>query len=66
MKSKEQILKECCEGAGVLFSNGDVYDGDTGPLERAMDEYAKEFCIEYAKWIGISMPEQSVANFELP
>jgi len=46
--TKKEILKKHSEGA--IFASGMVYDGFTDAIYVAMDEYAKQQCLDLLKW----------------
>lgn len=48
--TKKEILRKSTSGIGCAYYDGIEYDGETGNIEDAMDEYAKQEAIGFAEW----------------
>lgn len=48
--TKEEILNK--HGTSSIYNDGHVYDGGTPEIFEAMDEWAKQQAIGFAKWLS--------------
>ena len=67
MRAKEEILYQHLDAADIMYTKGKyIDDQDVEPIIfKAMDEYAKETAIAFAKW-RLGLPSDYIKRIKNP